>query len=976
MASKITRDEGLSIILQKPLETEVKSAYKTYAIETIKERAIPSVKDGFKPIHRKSIYTMWEMGLNHNATRRKNILIAGAVLKYSVHGNISVEGALNIMTAEHKTLVPYCDGQGNFGSVLGDSPASGRYCVTGDTLVYAKGIGPISHEELAKRGSEPDEKGYIDLSDLNLMVKGPRGEWVPCKKMIDSGVHSLYKITLHNGMSIRCTPNHPVLVSMIVRDDFDELVITGQWVRADRLSPNHRVFIDNNPMEDNDVNGYIQCNDSVKSIEKLKVKERVYSLVIDTKDHSYITNGIVSHNTENRLSNYTDEVILGDLTKGSSIIDWDLNYDDTLYEPAYLPCKLPNLLINGCPSGVAVGFVSRHVPHNPLDVIDATVAYIKDRNISIDSLVDIIKGPDFPTGGVINGMESIYKAYTTGKGSVLIRGKWKVSEDRGYTKVSIYEVPYDISTPTIHQGIAALADNGTIKLVKGSLHDHSDIKGVSIDFLLKKDEDIDHVMNNILKNTALETRIPISTYVIDSNNDLKLANLKDIISEFIITREETLNRKFKEEIKEHNDRIHLLNGLVIISSDMDTAISIIRKSKGKADAREKLMKKYKLDENQANYILNMAVYRLSSIELKAIIDEVNNLKKRVSELIKFTKTKSNKLVDDYMIKEMLSFKDTLFKGYKRKTKIQVKYDHISSEEIIRDEPATLIITRDGYVKKYPNHNVNLDSMTAFNLTDGDEVVEIIRSSEAKTVGIITNKGNIFGLKVHNVDDNKRGTLLRNLIACKDGDYIVKWWNHNTDDKFDVLTLSDTGMIKNTSVDFSMLSQKGKSIMNITKYETVVGALVLPYRSYNKVNIAVVTKQGQLLSSLNNPKPTGIPGLGNIGIKLKPNDTAIGITCYKDKLAVVSQKGVYKTIGKEDIPTASGRNGFGVIVFSNPNDKVAGVVGDMEDTIRCVVKVGNGMFYDFYLGDTCKRTAKGKKINIPSDRIINNIIVWR
>lgn len=944
-------------IVKASLETQVSSMYKDYAISVIKERAIPNVIDGLKPVARKALYTMFEMGLDHKAPRRKVNTIGGATLKYSVHGNVSVEGAINVMASSIKTNIPLIDGQGNFGSQMGDPAAASRYCCTGDVKVITKTMGEMTHEQLAKLGGEPDEEGYIDLSHLNLeVVGGFEGKWVKCHKMVDSGIHTIYKIELENGKVLTCSRNHPIYISNLY---------SKGWCQAERLTAGNIAYVINDDGTFNEV--------MIKSITILEEKERVYSLVIDDPSHAYITNGILSHNTEARLSEYTCRMYFDDLFKYTKTIDWELNYDDTLYEPCYLPAKLPNLLINGCARGVAVGYTAAHVPHNPIDVINATVAYISNRDISTDDLIKIIKGPDFPTGGVINGMESVYRAYTTGKGSVLLRGKYKITEDRGYQTVSIFELPFGISTPTILEQIAKLADDNKVKLVKGSLHDHSDMNGVNIEFSIKKEEDVDRVMNCILKETDLETRIPISAYVIDGNNNLKLCTLKDIISEFISAREDMLHRKFKEEIEDRNKRIHLLNGLVIINKDMDNAISIIRKSKGKQDAKEKLMKKYGLDEEQANYILNMAVYRLSNMELQAILDEVKGLQKRVKELMAFTKTKSNALVDKYMIDEMSSMKDGVFKSYKRRTKIQSNYEHISNDEIVRDEPVSLVLTQNGYIKKFAGHSVTMDmNPVSLGVTSDDEVVDIIRTSEAKTICVVTDRSHVFGFKVHSLDFNKRGKLLRNVVLAKDYENVLDWWEYDSNTPQSILTLSEEGMIKSTAIETNMLTNNGKLIMDVGRKGKLVGVALLDKNSPDTVVVA--TQGGQLLRFKNNIRNTGIGGIGVKAIKLKENDSCCGLAVSKSNVSIVSNHGNVKTINLNDIPCSDNRGGFGVIGYNSKDDHLIAIVND--EVGRYVCRTGNNILYEFSNNKPTKRTNKPISLNIPSNFTINRVSKWR
>ena len=788
-------------IIKRNIVEEVKESFKEYALDTITDRAIPSIMDGLKPVQRKIMYTLWELGLNHKTARRKVNTIAGQTLRYSVHGDASVSGSIVVMGQWWKQSVNMIDGMGNFGNIDGSTNGASRYI-------------------------------------------------------------------------------------------------------------------------------------------------------------------------EARLSSYSDEVLLGDMSKGTECVEWMKSYDDRLDEPVYLPAKLPNLLINGSLSGIAVGYMSNHLPHNPLDVITLCQSYVKNRDMSIDEMISIIKAPDFPTGGVINGLESVVRGYTTGKGSVLLRGRYKTREEKGYTTVSIYQIPFGTNTEQLQIQIATISDAGKIGLVRGSLADHTDMSGVKLEFTIKKDEDLERVMNVIYKETDFETRINMSSYILTRDKHLKLATLKDTVSEFVAFREETLYKKFKEELAEKNKRIHILDALVIISKDMDNAIGLIRKSKGKQDAKERLMKKYKLDDVQAEYVVTMAVYRLSTMEIQAVIDEQNNLKKRCKELMAWTKTVSNKYIDKIMIDEWEELRN-IFKGYeKRKTKLQTVYEHINTQDIVRNDPVTVVVTKDGYVKKFAGHSiVPTDEEIRMTMTDGDNVHHILRTYESKTLIVITDRSHVFNIKVHTLDYNKRGKLLRNIVLAKDYENVLSIWE-DSDDR-DVLTISADGMVKSTKVDnLRNISNNGKLVQDIGRKGVLVGVC----RTELDKDIVIVTKKGMVLNTVNNIRPTGTGGVGVIAIKLRDQDSVAGLVDSKSKLCLITSDAKLKTMKLADFRSV-GRGGYGVIGLACEDDDY--IIGVMSDEFESYyIDGGKGRGLRIYMGEPFKKTAKPLDIRGMQISHVEYVTYWR
>lgn len=785
-------------IIRKDIVDESINYFKEYAIDTITNRAIPSVIDGLKPVMRKVLYTAYDLKLNHKAQRRKVNTLAGSVLRFSVHGNASVEGAIANAGAWFKTNVPYIDGLGNYGSLDGSDCAASRYI-------------------------------------------------------------------------------------------------------------------------------------------------------------------------EARLSAYSDEVMLGDI--GPATTEWGKSYDDTLDEPILLPVKLPNILINGCPAGIAVGYAANHVSHNPHDVIDLCSAYVKNRNISIDEMIEIIKAPDFPTGGSINGLEGVIRGYKTGKGSVLVRGKYHTFEENGFTTIRITEVPYGITTAQLYVQIATLANSGKIKLKPRGLQDLTDLKGTKLDITIKKDENLDRVINVLYKDTDFETRIQMMNYVVTRDNKLKLATLDYLIKEFVQYREEVLWKKFKDELQNKESRIHVLDGLVIISSDMDNAIKLIRSSKGKQDAKEKLMKKYKLDDVQTEYIVTMAVYRLSSLEIQNVINEQKNLEKRCKELRIWTKTKSNIHLDKIMLEEWNELKTGLFKDYKRRTKISAVYKHISTEETIRQDPVTVIVTKEGYVKKFSGHLVNYttDPKTLM-ITDDDEIYHIVRTYENKELVIITDRAKVFNVKVHTLDiTNRRGKLLRNIVLATDTENIVSVWE-KSDKEPDLLTISETGMLKRTNGNLLTVSgNSGKLIQQIKRNEKLASCCQVIDK-----NIVIVTAKGQILRLNSNIGNTGLGGIGVVGIKLRDEDKVVGIISTNNTVTLFTNDGYLKSLKVDDI-TAQSRGGLGLIGHNcNKEQRIVSIKDDKIN--RWVANVGVNNYYpEMFVGKIVNRTSKGNNI---VKGTVNHVSDWR
>ena len=433
------------------IEEAMKSAYIDYSMSVIVSRALPDVRDGLKPVHRRVLFGMSELGLRSNSKYKKSAFIVGEVLgKYHPHGDSSVYDTMVRMAQEWSLRYMLVDGQGNFGSIDGDSQAAMRY-------------------------------------------------------------------------------------------------------------------------------------------------------------------------TEARLKKISEDMVQ-DLDKDT--VDFQLNYDDSLKEPTVLPTKIPNLLVNGA-SGIAVGMATNMPPHNLSEVIDGTIAYIDNNNIEISELINHIKAPDFPTGGIIYGYDGVKEAFETGRGRVVMRGKAIFEEVNGRECIIVTEIPYLVNKSDMIQKTAQLINDKKIDGIS-NIRDESDRKGMRIVYVLKKDAIPNIVLNKLFKHTSLQSSFSVNNIAL-VNGRPKLLNLKEMIVHFVEHRHEVVVRRTKFELKKAEDRAHILQGLIIASDNIDDMISIIKASKNADDAREKLIKKYDLSEDQSKAIVEMRLRQLTGLEQDKLRNEYDDL---------------------------------------------------------------------------------------------------------------------------------------------------------------------------------------------------------------------------------------------------------------------------------------------------------------------------------------------------------------
>lgn len=504
--------------------------------------------------------------------------------------------------------------------------------------------------------------------------------------------------------------------------------------------------------------------------------------------------------TEVRLQNITNE-LLKDLEKNT--VNYIPNYDGSLNEPEVFPSQLPNLLLNGS-SGIAVGMATSIPPHNIKELTDAFVNYMDYPAISIEEIMEIVKGPDFPTGGTIYGKNSILEAYTTGKGSVIVRGKAGFEEDdKGKQKIIISEIPYQTNKSRLLENIARLVNTKKIGGIS-DLRDESDRDGMRIVVEIKRDEIPEVVLNNLFKYTQLQTTFSLNLLAI-VNKQPKQFNIKEYFKYFLGHRKEIIRRRTQFELEKAEKRIHIIEGLKIALENLDEIVKIIKGSKNRDEARRLLRSKYKLSEIQANAILEMQLYKLTGLEVEKLENEYNELLK----LIKYLKeilSNDEKLLE--LIKTELLESASKFEDKRRTVIIETELTEINMEDIIKDEDYIIIFTKEGYIKRtlldsYKIQNRGTMGKRGFGLKDTDMVRRVFVASAHEYILVFTEKGRMFWKKVYDLpegDTTGRGKPINRIIGISDEEKVCSVINVKefTDNKY-VMLFSRKGYVKKTNL---------------------------------------------------------------------------------------------------------------------------------------------------------------------------------
>lgn len=739
------------------IEEEMKSAYIDYSMSVIVSRALPDVRDGLKPVHRRVLFGMYELGVLSNRAHKKSARIVGEVLgKYHPHGDTSVYDAMVRMAQEWSLRYLMVDGQGNFGSVDGDSPAAMRY-------------------------------------------------------------------------------------------------------------------------------------------------------------------------TEARMKKISEEM-LADIDKET--VDFQLNFDDTLQEPTVMPTKVPTLLINGA-SGIAVGMATNMAPHNLTEVIDGTLAFIDNNDIEIDELINYIKAPDFPTGGIIYGYEGVREAFKTGRGRIVMRAKVGFEEVNGREAIIVTEIPYQVNKAEMIKKTADLVNEKKIEGIS-NIRDESDRNGMRVVYELKRDAVPNVVLNTLYKYTQLQSSFSVNNIALVKGRP-QMLNLKDLIYHFVEHRHDVVVRRAQYDLRKAEERAHILEGLIIASDNIDEVIKIIRASKDGDEARAKLIERFKLSEIQARAIVEMRLRQLTGLEqdkLRAEYEEIMKLIAYLKELLASKEMRMQVIKD-----ELIEIRDKY--GDERRSQIEYSGGDVSIEDLIADESVVITISHAGYIKRtslseYKTQNRGGVGQKSAGTRDQDFLEHLFVATNHQYLMFFTQKGKCYWMRVYEIPEGtktSKGRAIQNLInieqddkvkafICtqdlKDQDYINSHY---------VIMATKQGQVKKTPLEqYSRPRQNGINAITIKEDDELIGAKLTTGNS----QVLIAVKSGKLVRfEEEKTRPMGRTASGVRGITLADEkDEVIGLVSIdKDhvndsQLLVVTENGYGKRTklvdeDGEDVYRITNRGGKGV-----------------------------------------------------------------
>lgn len=760
-------------IIQKVIEDEMRSSYIDYAMSVIIGRALPDVRDGLKPVHRRILYAMNDMGMFHNKPFKKSARIVGEVLgKYHPHGDTAVYDTMVRMAQPFSLRYPLINGQGNFGSVDGDNAASMRY-------------------------------------------------------------------------------------------------------------------------------------------------------------------------TEARLKKIAEEM-LTDIEKDT--VNFRPNFDESLKEPEVLPAKLPNLMINGS-SGIAVGMATNIPPHNIGEIIKGAIAAIDNPEITIEELMDHIKGPDFPTGGIITGMNGITQAYLTGRGKVSVKARSEIEDHKGRQRIIVTEIPYMVNKAQVIEHIAGLVREKRIQGIS-DIRDESDREGMRIVFEIKKDSNPNLVQNQLFAYSRLATTFGMNMLVL-VDNEPKTLDLKQIIQHYIKHRQLVVRRRTQFDLNKAEQKAHILEGLTIALRHIEDIVQKVKKSKDTATAHAMLMSDYNLSDAQAKAILDMKLQKLSNLEqdkireeYKHLLELIDKLKKILAseqEILKIIKEELNKLERDY--------------GDERRTSIEAaEEEELVVEDLIKEEDVVVTISHKGYMKRLPittyrQQGRGGSGLRAAGTREEDFIEDVFVASTHTSLLLFSNRGRVHWLKVYKLPEASRqaaGKAIVNLVNLEPGEKINAFIPvREFDDDHYLALVTKKGIVKKTSLDaYSRPRQGGIIAITLDKGDELVNAMLTD----GTKELMLVSRKGMAARfHEHDVRPIGRTGKGVRGITLKHDDYVVGaVIAEQDKTILTITENGYGKRTLIDQYRLIRRGGVGVINIqcSGRNGKVVSVKAvDEEDDIIIITQKG-------------------------------------
>jgi len=629
--------------------------------------------------------------------------------------------------------------------------------------------------------------------------------------------------------------------------------------------------------------------------------------------------------TEARLTKLSEEV-LKDIEKDT--VDFVPNYDATEKEPDVLPSRVPNLLLNGS-SGIAVGMATNIPPHNLNELIDALIYLLENKEATIEDLIEIVKGPDFPTGGIIFGKKGIISAYQTGRGSIKIRAKTHI-ETKGKDIIVIDELPYQVNKAKLIEKISQLAKDKVIEGIS-EIRDESDREGIRVVIELKRDAITEVVLNNLFKHTAMQTSFGINMLAID-NKEPKLFNLLELLTLFLKHRKTVVIRRTIYELTKAKARAHILEGLKIALANIDEVVKLIKDSASTPNAKEKLVERFILSEIQANAILDMKLSRLTNLEVEKLEKEYNELMEKIAYLESILK--SEEKLESIIKDEFLEIKEKY--NTPRVTEIVDDYDEIDNEDLIPKEEVVVTITHRGYVKRVPlktyeRQNRGGKGKTALTTYEDDFIESFYVCNSHDTLMIITDRGQLHWLKVYRIPEGSRtakGKAIVNLIRLEADEKIMTIIKTTDfDENKSLAFFTKDGTIKRTNLsEFKNIRQGGVRAITFDDGDSLVTAKIV---HPDDKEILIVTKKGQAIRfEKDKAREMGRTAKGVRGIKFKiDGDFVVGALTIKDEnqeVLSVSEKGFGKRT-EVNAYRLTNRGGSGVIAMKL-NRKTGELVG--------------------------------------------------
>jgi DNA gyrase subunit A len=1023
-----TDDGGAGTVLGKSLVEEMQTSYMDYAMSVIIARALPDARDGLKPVQRRIIYAMQQVGAAPGSRYKKCAAFVGEVLKdYHPHSDVAVYDALVRMAQPFSLRYPLVDGQGNFGSVDGDPPAAMRYCVAGETRVSTP-RGTFRIDQLVP-GLRPNSEADADLEVLDRHARPVRAN-----KVFHSGEHPTLRLRTAEGSELIGTHNHPVLsvidvlgVPMLLWKLLSELEPGDTVVMSkDRQRRRGEASLAPTTRPSELVAAYVRAETgqawtrrqwerdgeqivsriasaevravleplvaaghfyaTVASIEDAGVQP-VYSVRVESEDHAFLTNGFVSHNTEARLAPIAAEV-LADIDKDT--VDFIPNYNNEGQEPVVLPARIPNLLINGA-SGIAVGMTTNIPPHNLREITAAVTHLVENPDATSEDLLRFVSGPDFPTGGIIMGRGGIKQAYATGHGKVVVRARHTFEEAaNGRERIIVDELPYAVNKANLVAKISELANERKLEGI-ADLRDESDRQGMRIVIELKREAKPFTVLNNLYKHTALQQTFGVIMLAIVDQRPVVLG-LKQMLQLFVDHRREVILRRTRYQLARAQERAHILEGLKICLDHLDEVIRTIRNAADTETARTQLQEKFGLTEVQAQAVLDLTLRRLTQLERRKIDEEYE-------ETIRLIAYLESILASDQKVRLLIAeeMADVAKKyGDDRRTEISDQdATELSAEDLIPKEEVLVTVTHRGYAKRAPSRTFRAQARGGVGLRgarptagadapsgtrEEDYTEHLVSTHTHASLLFFTQSGRVFQLRVHEIpqrDRTAKGLPVNNLIEISNGERVTAVFvRPETADQTARYMLMATrkGYIKKTRMqEYANVRRNGLIAINLQEGDELLW--VAPTSGEDDVLLA--SQQGKAIRFHEREvRAMGRDTQGVIGMKLGRNDLVAGMAITKPgaDLLVLSERGYGKRTPLAEYPTHH-RGGQGVFTLK-VTDRVGRLaalrVTDAEDEEILLISA-NGMVLRTAVGNISRYGRQTQGVIVmriaPDDQVV-------